>query len=261
MASQGVAEPRFVAREFALSAEEQRLFAFLLDVVRERCPGVELRVAGGWVRDKLMGRESHDVDIALNVVARHFVEHVNAALEARHEERHSVGLIKSRPELSKHLETATTRILGFLVDFVHLRRDDVTAVDAGGEATAAHVGTAREDALRRDLTVNALFYHVNLDRVEDWSGRGIDDLRQRRLCTPLSAHITWSDDPCRVLRAIRFQAKLGFTLAPELLAEARAPALRQALMHSISRERIGKELLHMLHGTLSHLLLFIMLLS
>lgn len=69
----------------------------------------------------------------------------------------SVGVIKSNPDQSKHLETATVRVLGFEVDFVNLRAEEYT----DSRIPVMRIGTAEEDALRRDLTINALFYNIN----------------------------------------------------------------------------------------------------
>lgn len=108
-----------------LTAAEERLFAFLLDVERQYACACVLRVAGGWVRDKLLGRESDDVDIVLDrLQGRAFADLVNA-YEADHgHQPHAVGVIKANPEQSKHLETATMQLgdVGW-VDFVNLRAE------------------------------------------------------------------------------------------------------------------------------------------
>src|SRR4051794_28470707 len=85
--------------------------------------------------------------------------------------------------------------------------------------------------------------------LQDWSGQGLLDIEERRLRTPLEPLSTFSDDPLRVLRALRFSADLGFTLAPELLQAARNPDLHQALATSIARERIGTELMKLLSSS------------
>ena len=110
------------------------------------------------------------------------------------------------------------------------------------------IGTASEDAYRRDLTINALFYNINEARVEDFTGRGVEDLRAGIIRTPLPPLETFLDDPLRVLRSIRFAARLGFRCEQELLNAAAAPVVREALHSKISRERIGKELSLMMTG-------------
>ena len=81
----------------------------------------------------------------------------------------SVGVIKSNPDQSKHLETATLRVMGFELDFVNLRAEEYTDT----RIPVMRIGTALEDAMRRDLTINALFYNLNRRTVEDFTGQGI----------------------------------------------------------------------------------------
>ena len=83
-------------------------------------------------------------------------------------------------------------------------------------------GTPEQDAMRRDFTINSLFYNINESRVEDLTHRGLEDLRQGLLRTPLAAMETFMDDPLRVLRAVRFGTRFGFELEASLV-EVRPP--------------------------------------
>ncbi|CAM9191942.1 unnamed protein product [Hapterophycus canaliculatus] len=112
----------------------------------------------------------------------------------------------------------------------------------------ASIGTAEEDALRRDFTLNALFYNVNEGKVEDKTGRGVEDLRQGIIRTPLSPMITFQDDPLRVLRAVRFAARFGFSLHEDLRAAAQDSKIQNALRTKVSPERVGVELSGMITG-------------
>ena len=83
-----------------------------------------VRVAGGWVRDKLLGRKSDDIDLVINnLTGVAFAEYVNKYLKHVHEETHRIGVIVANPELSKHLETAKLKVLSHEVDFVNLRKE------------------------------------------------------------------------------------------------------------------------------------------
>ena len=95
---------------------------------------------------------------------------------------------------------------------------------------------AVQDAERRDFTVNALFYNVSDDVVEDLTGRGADDLAARVLRTPLPPLTTFLDDPLRVLRAVRFSARLGFALLPDVRAAAADDAVRAALAGKVAEQ-------------------------
>ena len=232
-----------------LTDEEAEIFA-ILRATGENL-GATVRVAGGWVRDKLLGKPSDDVDIALDTCSGiAFATAVNDYIAKEGGELSKVTVIKANPDQSKHLETATCRIRNIELDFVKLRTEHY---DTTSDARIPHrvfTGTAEEDAFRRDITINSLFYNINTSSVEDLTGRGVRDLLVDHVIrTPMDPSVTFMDDPLRVLRAVRFAAVLdGFSLAPELCAAARSPAVQQNLRRKVRRERVGKELRKMLRG-------------
>ncbi|KAK3353538.1 hypothetical protein B0T25DRAFT_581274 [Lasiosphaeria hispida] len=216
---------------------------------------VVLRWAGGWVRDKLLGIESHDIDTAINcMTGEAFVLHLRAFCDTpAHRERHSIGpddvgslhKIARNPEKSKHLETTTTRLFGLDVDFVNLRRETYTEESRNPQM---EFGTAEEDALRRDATVNALFYNLHTSQVEDFTG-GLEDMREKLIRTPLEPLQTFTDDPLRVLRLVRFASRLEFSIDPGAEGVMGDSRVLNALRLKISRERVGVELEKMLKGS------------
>jgi len=156
----------------ALEPQEEALFELLMKVVELKKLPCVLRVAGGWVRDKIMGKEAHDIDIAIDtMMGQEFTQHLVDYMKetGREKEVGSIGVIKSNPDQSKHLETATLRVMGFELDFVNLRAEEYT----DSRIPVMRIGTALEDAMRRDLTINALFYNINQCTVEDFTGQGI----------------------------------------------------------------------------------------
>ncbi|KAG3026469.1 hypothetical protein PC128_g2994 [Phytophthora cactorum] len=237
-----------------LMPAEKQLFAFLLDVAAQpAADGAVLRVAGGWVRDKLLGRDSDDVDIVLDsMTGRAFADLVNAYEMAQGRTARAVGVIKANPDQSKHLETATMQIgesMGW-VDFVNLRSETYASED--NRIPTVEIGTPQQDAERRDFTINSLFYNLATKQVEDYTGRGIEDLKNGRLRTPLEPRVTFLDDPLRVLRAVRFGSRFNCTLEDDLRAAAQLEEVRVALIRKVSRERVGKELSGMLTGSAAH---------
>ncbi|KAM7481311.1 hypothetical protein LguiB_005894 [Lonicera macranthoides] len=121
----------------------------------------------------------------------------------------------------------------------------------GGWVRDKRFGTAEEDAYRRDLTINSLFYNINTGSVDDFSGRGIEDLRSRRIAAPLTPKQTFLDDPLRVLRAlraIRFGVRFGFILDEDLKIAASDHDVKAALARKIMRDRIGHEINLMISG-------------
>lgn len=282
-----------------LSEEERELFSLLRRVRKDTNLATNFRVAGGWVRDKLlatpefnsyhavfevagkrltskclsistvrrnmppqpsMGRlgtnilsandaiaEPVDIDIALDdMLGREFAEHLNEYLSSQGEETYSVGVVLKNPERSKHLETATMKVGSFWIDFVNLRAEEYTQDSRIPELM--RIGTASEDAFRRDLTINSLFYNINTGEVEDWTGRGFDDLRKGIVATPLPALTTLLDDPLRVLRSVRFAARLRFIMEDKLTQAAQDVRVRNALAEKVSRERVGGEVELMLRS-------------
>lgn len=201
-----------------------------------------LRITGGWVRDKLLGVESNDIDIAINHMsgeefATKLVDYLkdtklDLLLKAIH-------TIKKNPEKSKHLETCTTKLYGLDIDFVNLRSEQYTE---DSRVPVMEYGTAEEDALRRDATLNALFYNLNQNCIEDFTGKGLDDLKNSILRTPLQPLQTFLDDPLRVLRLIRFASRLDCIIEENTLNSMKEPQLKKTLMTKISRERVGIEL-------------------
>ncbi|KQJ92057.1 putative CCA tRNA nucleotidyltransferase 2 isoform X2 [Brachypodium distachyon] len=228
-----------VRESVELTEEEERIFRRLLDVVAHFGLGTQLRVAGGWVRDKLLGKDSADIDIALdNMTGQNFCEKVNEYSELMGEEQKGIGVIQCNPDQSKHLETARMLIYDIWIDFVNLRSEKYAE---NSRIPTVEIGTAKEDALRRDLTINSLFFNINTKSVEDLTGRGLEDLKKGLIVTPLPAKSTFLDDPLRVLRAIRFAARFSFTLAEELKEAASDEKVKSELGTKISRERVGHE--------------------
>ncbi|KAJ4368121.1 CCA tRNA nucleotidyltransferase, mitochondrial [Neocucurbitaria cava] len=234
------------------------------ELVREK---VVLRWTGGWVRDKLLQVESHDIDLAINnMTGEHFGLKMQEYLEIPgNAEKHGLietgnqldahdkakkiapGLhkIEANPEKSKNLETATTRIMGIDLDLVNLRKETYNEVSRNPQM---EFGTAEEDALRRDATVNAMFYNLHTCQVEDFTRRGHDDMAAKIIRTPLESSQTFKDDPLRVLRLIRFASRLDYTIEHETATAMGDPEIQDVLKIKISRERVGIELEKMLKG-------------
>ncbi|KAK1090303.1 CCA tRNA nucleotidyltransferase, mitochondrial, partial [Friedmanniomyces endolithicus] len=157
--------------------------------------------------------------------------------------------IEANPEKSKHLETVTTRILGLDIDLVNLRKETYTEDSRNPQM---EFGTPEEDAMRRDATVNAMFYNINTGEIEDFTGRGHDDMRGKIIRTPLEPYQTFKDDPLRVLRLIRFSSRLDYRIDQKALKAMRNADIQDALHRKISRERVGVEMEKALRGPDPH---------
>ena len=203
----------------------------LLSLLRRAAAEVRVRawVVGGYVRDRLLGRNHFDLDLV--------VEDGDAFALAR---RFAALAHAGPPVTFERFGTAQVTLPGRLVEFVDARAESYAPDSRKPDVRRA---TLEEDLRRRDFTVNTLL--MDLDgNVRDPLGRR-KDLEARLLRTPADPTRTFSDDPLRMLRAIRFAAELGFTLAPDLLPAMRR--LKSRLVPPvISVERIADELRKML---------------
>lgn len=217
---------------------------------------LNIRVAGGWVRDKLLNRTSDDIDVTLDEASGvQFAHMVRDYLEqyddddVDHPHKYKIGVISANPSQSKHLETATMKLFGFHVDFSHLRAEESYHADSRIPVIRDTFGTPYEDAMRRDFTINSLFYNIRTQSVEDYTRRGIHDLiTQPTIVTPIHPMETFHDDPLRVLRAIRFSVRFQYPLDDELRRAAASREVQESLMRKVSRERVGTELEAMFTG-------------
>lgn len=189
--------------------------------------GVQAWVIGGFVRDKLLGRPTKDADIVCTgdgIALAHAV----------------ADLFKPRPHVSffKNFGTAHIRIADFDIEFVGARKE---SYQVDSRKPAVQPGTLKDDQLRRDFTINALAISLNAKNYGELIDPfgGLQHLDERKIITPLDPVQTFSDDPLRMLRAIRFATQLRFEIDPTTLAAIQTDAHRLAI---ISKERIADEL-------------------
>ena len=241
-----------------LTDQEAKLRRLLLDVSEyigtlDGHAKPELRITGGWVRDKLLGSQSMDVDVGIDTMTglefgnlmKQYLDRPETKAKYDQSILGRLAKIEANPEKSKHLETVTTRILGLDIDLVNLRKETYTK---DSRTPTMEFGTPEEDALRRDATINALFYNISSGEVEDFTGRGLQDMERKVIKTPLAPVQTFKDDPLRVLRCIRFASRLGYQIAEEDEQAMIDSDIKSELRRKISRERVGVEITKMLKG-------------
>lgn len=230
-----------------LTPEEEQVFSTILAIDRQFNLGQQYRVAGGWVRDRLLGVQSDDIDIALDkMTGQQFRKY--AEQYAQHNPNSGIGksyVIDQNPDASKHLETTAIQFGPFKIDFVNLRTEDYAS---NSRIPSMKPGTPEEDAKRRDLTINSLFYNIGTREVEDYVG-GLQDLQTLTLRTPLDPTQTFIDDPLRMLRVLRFHSKYkGSSIDPETIAGMSDPNVHDAYRKKVSPERAGPEIMKMFNG-------------
>ncbi len=221
-------------KNFTLTEKETKIFSIIKEIIEKTNLKTICRVAGGWVRDKLLNKHCIDIDIALdNMKGCDFAKLIN---EEIYPGKDKVGIINQNIEKGKHLETATIPICDIWIDFVNLRSDNDNIF-----------GTAKEDSERRDLSINSLFYNINSNEIEDYNN-GFKDLENGIIQTPIQPYLTFKDDPLRILRMIRFAIKYQFLIHDDINSCILKynDEYKNAFINSISNERVQKELSYIL---------------
>lgn len=189
--------------------------------------GFELAVVGGPVRDALLGRETNDLDFTTDARPDDILRIVKP-------------LATAHWDIGRAFGTIGARIAGEQVEITTYRADSYDGVTR--KPTVEFGDTLAADLSRRDFTVNAMALRVPGPALVDPSG-GVEDLVAQTLRTPADPHVSFGDDPLRMLRAARFASQLGFDVAPSTLA---AMAELRETIRIVSPERIQAELVKLL---------------
>lgn len=199
------------------------VFKVLADIAAEN--DIEAYVIGGYVRDIFLNRPSEDIDIVVLGNGIEFAELAGAAL-------------KSKVAVFKNFGTAMLRYRDLELEFVGARKESYRS---DSRKPIVENGTIADDQLRRDFTINALAISLNPENygalVDPFNG--LLDLENKLIRTPLDPEITFSDDPLRMMRAIRFASQLSFTIEDTALE---AIAKQKERINILSKERITDEL-------------------
>ena len=188
--------------------------------------GISAYAVGGVVRDMFLNRKSKDIDIVVVGSGIAFAQAVAKAISPHIE-----------VSVFKNFGTARFRYENTEVEFVGARKESYRA---DSRKPAVEDGTLQDDLNRRDFTVNALAIPLNgpeKGQVIDCFG-GLQDMNDKLIRTPLDPDVTFSDDPLRMMRAVRFASQLGFSIVPETFEAIQRNAAR---LEIISKERIVDE--------------------
>ena len=195
----------------------------------------ECYVVGGYVRDIFLERKSKDIDFVT----------VGSGIEVAKHVATTIGRKKSHLAVFKTYGTAQVKTQGIELEFVGARRE---SYNRNSRNPIVEDGTLHDDQCRRDFTINAMAISVNkaswgklLDPFD-----GIGDLERQLIRTPLDPDITFSDDPLRMMRAIRFATQLGFEIEQETFKAIKRNAQRLKI---ITRERIADELMKIMRSS------------
>lgn len=187
---------------------------------------VQIYLVGGAVRDKIIGRKTTDIDIAV----------LGSGIEFSEKFAEVTGTEKSitYPKFG----TAMVPFQKYVIEFATARCEKY---EFHSRKPKISIGSLEDDLMRRDFTINAMAMSLNTDSMFDLidAYEGIEDIHEHTIRTPLDPIETFSEDPLRMLRAIRFATQLNFRIEPETF-EAISEVKER--MKIISQERITEEL-------------------
>lgn len=210
---------------FNIQPHERKIFTVISNAAKQI--GADTYVVGGYVRDRLLARPTKDIDI---VCVGDGIRLANTV----------ASMLRPRPRVTVYSRfgTAMLKHRGMEIEFVGARKESYRSDSRKPEVEP---GTLEDDQLRRDFTINALAVSLNetdfgtiLDPFD-----GLEHLEQKLIKTPTDPGRTFSDDPLRIMRGIRFSTQLGFRIEEETL---HGMARYRNRLHIVSQERITTEL-------------------
>ncbi|MEZ4906139.1 MAG: HD domain-containing protein [Saprospiraceae bacterium] len=211
--------------KITFTPDEKELFALIANASNNI--STESFIVGGFIRDKLLSRPSKDIDITC------IGDGISLAKEVK-----SLLKVKSEVNIFKNFGTAQIKTKGFEIEFVGARKE---SYNYNSRKPNIEPGSFMDDILRRDFTINTLSVstkHIENGDIIDNLG-GVEDLKNQVLKTPLDPDITFSDDPLRMMRAIRFATQLNFNIESNTFEAIKRNKERIAI---VSIERITDEL-------------------
>ncbi|HLO92657.1 MAG TPA: HD domain-containing protein [Lentimicrobium sp.] len=187
----------------------------------------EVYVIGGYVRDLILHRQSKDIDFVVLGNGIELAEKVASEMEGVH-----------KVSVFKNFGTAMIHYKDLQIEFVGARKE---SYQFDSRKPVVHSGTLADDQNRRDFTINAMAISLNKNNYGELIDPfgGLIDLNKKLIRTPLDPEMTFSDDPLRMMRAIRFAAQLNFEILPKTL---NAISQNKERINIISFERISEEL-------------------
>ncbi len=246
--------------DIILTPKEKKIFEFLRRVKKDYGLTVQMRVVGGWTRDKLLGKESDDIDIAIDMPGYDFAKIVaDAAVKnniTNDPKAYRVSLEKSaNPDdigmANDDLMVGAVYLFGQKIEFIPMRTEHYPDPNSR-QPQITTTDNPKEDVKRRDLTINSIYYNIDTGQIDDFIG-GVKDLGLESgkmiLRTPDETHKTYTEDPLRLLRVLRFYSNYpNSELDPEIIKSMSDPDIQESYSKKVAASRAGPEIMKMLVG-------------
>lgn len=208
----------------------KNILAFLAKTIKGTRFEGHLYSVGGCERDALAGREIKDIDLVLDIL--------NGGIEFANW-LYTEGLLCYAPVTYEHFGTAMFHLKEFPdleLEAVQTRKEAYHDMESRNPDTA--FGTIQDDCTRRDFTYNAIYHNISTDEICDFNGRSLEDHKDNILRTCGDPEIIFTEDPLRILRAIRFASRFGSVIEPHTYKGMEKFVDRLSI---ISKERIAAE--------------------
>lgn len=218
--------------------EGEIIVEFIKNVIKNTEWEGKIFIAGGYVRDEIMGKKAKDLDFVVT-------GDIDAGIKFSIWLANHLGIYKdgSNPVIFPRYGTSKLslgrnklKLPNIDLEFVAPRKEVYTP---GSRNPTVSVGTLEDDSLRRDLTINSLLKNISTGEILDVSGKGVDDIKNGIIRTPLDPDITFKEDGLRLMRCIRFSVKYDFDIPPEIINSIKKNSNQ---IENISKERIMDEL-------------------
>ncbi|CCF55677.1 hypothetical protein KAFR_0A02390 [Kazachstania africana CBS 2517] len=222
-----------------LSDDEEHLCSYLRDFIRDlkQFHWVKIWITGGWVRDKLLGYNPHDIDIVvIGLTGPDFMNHLKKYHSLHYNQYLPSHIIKANSEKGKAYDIAATKLFDITLDFT-----GIPLTTEFGDSISPRAAIL-QDVYSRDLTINTLYYNIFNGKIEDYSKEGLSDIENELIDTVALPYETLAADPLRVLRIIRFATFYRFKILQETFKAMQNSDIHYLLSKRVARERFSKEI-------------------
>ena len=193
-------------KKILLNEQENKIFSFIKNTLIKYnlFNKVICRIVGGWVRDKLLNIEKNDnniinIDIDISITNMNSIEFAKILNKELNQKEEKLNIRLKDLSKGKEFDLVCIPIFGVKIDIVNIYINEL------------------KDAQRRDITINSIFYNLNEDKIEDLTEKGIKDLENGIINTPINVEESIEKNPIHILRIIRFAIKFNFKIEDEII--------------------------------------------